>query len=340
MSINNNNGLTGLANLGNTCYINSSMQILSHCNKLNNILSKFNKENIYNNDENATLFLEWKELNDMMWSKNCTIAPKRFISIIQKVSLKKNIDLFTGYAQNDLPEFLLFIIDSFHDALKREVKINIFGETKNELDILAKSCFKMIKELYSNNYSEIFELFYAINVSLITDMDDNILSCKSEPYSTINLSIPNKKTTCTLYECFDFFTNYEILDGDNKWFNEKTGLKQVVKKSIKFWDFPDILIININRFDNSNKKINTLVTLDDTNINLCKYVLGYNKSSYTYELFGICNHIGNCYGGHYYSYVKNNDKWYEFNDTRITEIKIDKLITNKAYCFFFKKIEI
>lgn len=337
---NNNNGLTGLANMGNTCYINSSMQILSHCEKLNIILKQFNKENIYNKDENASLFLEWKDLNDMMWYKNCTIAPKRFISIIQKVSLKKNIDLFTGYAQNDLPEFLLFIIDSFHDALKREVKINVLGETKNELDILAKSCFNMIKELYSKNYSEIFELFYGINVSLITDMDDTILSCKSEPYSTINLSIPNKKSTCTLYECFDFFTNYEILDEDNKWFNEKTGLKQVVKKSIKFWNFPEILIVNINRFDNSNKKINTLVTIHDTNINLSKYVLGYNKSSYTYELFGICNHNGNCYGGHYYSYVKNNGKWYEFNDTIIAEINVDKIITNKAYCFFFKKIEI
>ena len=40
------NGLTGLANLGNTCYINSAMQILSHCSELNNILNKFNKNNL------------------------------------------------------------------------------------------------------------------------------------------------------------------------------------------------------------------------------------------------------------------------------------------------------
>ena len=124
--------------------------------------------------------------------------------------------------------------------------MNISGEAKNDLDILAKSCFNMIKDLYSKDYSEIFNLFYGINVSLIIDIENNkILSCKPEPYCTINLPIPNNSKSCSLYDCFDLFTGEELLDGDNSWFNEKTNLKQVVKKSIKFWNFPDILIINI-----------------------------------------------------------------------------------------------
>ena len=337
MSYKKDNGLTGLANLGNTCYINSAMQILSHCPELNNILNNFNKNNLYNNNEDSILFLEWKDLNQLMWSKNCTIAPKRFIKTIQNVSSKKNIELFTGFAQNDLPEFLLFIIDSFHNSLKRTVNIDVIGKSKNNLDNLAKACFNMIKELYSTNYSEIFQLFYGINVSLIMDINNNILSCKPEPYSTINLSIPKNIKNPTIYDCFDFFTNEEILDGDNCWFNEKTNTKQVVKKSLKFWNFPEILIININRFDNFNKKINTLINIDIDNINLSNYILGYDKSTFIYEIFGVCNHEGNCFGGHYFSYIKNNNKWYNFNDTIVTEIKSDKIITNKAYCFFLKK---
>ena len=43
-------------------------------------------------------------------------------------------------------------------------------------------------------------------------------------------------------------------------------------------------------------------------------------------------------GGHYYSYVKNNNKWYKFNDTNVNEINSNNIITNKAYSFFFKKI--
>ena len=40
--------------------------------------------------------------------------------------------------------------------------------------------------------------------------------------------------------------------------------------------------------------------------------------TYKYELFGICNHSGNCLGGHYTAYVKNaNKNWYCFNDTQV-----------------------
>ena len=44
-------------------------------------------------------------------------------------------------------------------------------------------------------------------------------------------------------------------------------------------------------------------------------------------------------GGHYFAYIKNaNDKWYNFNDTSVTEIKdINSIITPKAYCLFYRK---
>lgn len=337
-----NKGLSGLANLGNTCYINSTMQVLSHCYEFNEILEKINDEKL-NKLNDSVLLIEWKQLNQLMWSKNCTISPNRFLNSIQQISQSKNLELFSGYAQNDLPEFLFFIIDCFHNALKRDVKMNIVGNAKNNTDILAKECYAMIKNLYSETYSELLNMFYGIHVSLIQNPDNNDnLSVTPEPFCTINLSIPIKSVSsqCTILECFDLYTQPELLEGSNAWFNEKTNTKQNVNKSIKFWSLPKILIIDLKRFNNSNKKINTLITTPFTNLDLSKYVVGYDSHSFKYDLFGITNHSGGCLGGHYTAFVKNaNNKWYHFNDTNVNEIDESKIITNKAYCFFYRKIE-
>ena len=54
-----------------------------------------------------------------MWSENCIMFSAGFISAIQKVARVKDRDIFTGYAQNDLTEFLNFIFDCFHESIKR-----------------------------------------------------------------------------------------------------------------------------------------------------------------------------------------------------------------------------
>jgi ubiquitin C-terminal hydrolase len=333
-----NNGLTGLANLGNTCYINSCLQILSHCYDFNELMET-NKLNNLNNINDSILLKEWKNLRDLMWSKNCTISPNRFINSVQLISRNKNLELFSGFAQNDLPEFLMFLIDCFHNSLKRKVSMKVTGNPENNKDILAKNCFNMIKEMYSENYSELLKLFYGIQVSLIRSEDKyEILSVKPEPFCIINLPIIENTDECSIYECFNNFTCNELLKEDNAWFNEKKNRKENVYKSLCFWSFPDIIIIDLKRFNNYNKKIGTLVNAPLENLNLSDYIVGYDKEVYKYDLFGVCNHLGSCSGGHYTAYVKNaNNKWYSFSDTVVAEIDNSKIMTNKAYCLFYKK---
>ena len=344
MDINNykDKGLSGLANLGNTCFINSCMQILSHTYELNNFLELGTYKKKLKNKYDSALIIEWDELRKILWTNNCIVSPGKFIKTIQKIASIKGMEMFTGFSQNDLPEFLLFLIDCFHNSLSREIKMTITGEPENETDKVAIQCFETVKNMYSKDYSEIWNFFYAVHVSEITNLETGErLKITPEPYFMIDLPIPENNKSPSLIDCFNYYVEGEILEGENAWYDEDKKEKINIKKKIQFWSFPTILSIDLKRFNSNNlQKNQILVTFPVTDeLDLSKYVIGYKKETYKYELYGVCNHSGNVLGGHYTAYVKNaNGKWYHFNDTSVTEVGlVDSIISPKAYCLFYRK---
>ena len=72
-----------------------------------------------------------------------------------------------------------------------------------------------------------------------------------------------------------------------------------------------------------SSKNNAKLLFEDT-IDLKEFYDNDDKQQLSkYKLFGIINHVGNLNYGHYYSYIKIENEWYEFNDSNI--FKIDKL---------------
>jgi ubiquitin C-terminal hydrolase len=232
------------------------------------------------------------------------------------------------------------VIDCFHTGLSREIKMTISGEIENDTDKVAVKCFEMIKNMYSKDYSEIWNIFYAVSVSEIVCLETGKqLQITPEPYFMIDLPIPPENKNPTLIDCFEYYIQGEILDGDNAWYNQETNQKQNIRKKISFWSFPNILVIDFKRFNSRNQKNQIQIDFPLDNLDLSKYVVGYKKKSYVYELYGVCNHGGSVFGGHYTSYIKNaNDKWYHFNDTSVQEVPhVQSIISPKAYCLFYRK---
>jgi len=335
-------GLTGLTNLGNTCYINSCIQILSHTHELNMVLNnnykkKINSEKIYD----YTILIEWDDLRKLMWSQNCIISPGRFIKQLQTISIHKNREEFSDFSQNDSSEFFLFLIDCFHTAIAREVNVEISGNPKNNKDNLAIICFNKMKEIFKTEYSEIFEIFYGLQISQIISLEPetngNVINNTPEQFMILNLPIPNIKSP-SLIDCLDLYVEGEILEGENSWYNEKTKQKQNIQKKLIFWSLPQILVIDIKRFNPINFNKNQIfISFPLTELDLNAYTVGYQNNN-IYDLYAIINHHGITHGGHYYSFIKNGNKWFCFNDTNVSEITdLNKLFTPFAYCFFYRK---
>jgi ubiquitin carboxyl-terminal hydrolase 8 len=332
-----NKGLSGLANLGNTCFINSCMQIMSHTYELNDFLENDSYKKKLKNKYDSALLLEWDNLRKILWKENCIVSPGKFIKTIQKVAHLKKVEMFTGYSQNDVSEFLLFMIDCFHNSLSREIKITVTGNPENETDNLAIKCFEMIKNCYSKDYSEIWNLFYAIHVSEISRTDNGkILSTNPEPYFMVDLPIPPDNKSPSLIDCFNYYVEGEIIQNYK---DETTNETVDIKKKILFWSFPTILAIDLKRFNSRFQKNQIYIAFPIDELDLSPYVIGYKKENYKYELYAVCNHSGGVMGGHYTSYVKNaNGKWYHYNDTSVSEVGIqDSIISPKAYVLFYRK---
>lgn len=305
-----------IANIGNTCCINTFFQCIAHTPKLNNYFINKNK--------NSELYNQIKEILTIIGNDTNNVCyPHKCIQILNKYFPNE----FTLGEQYDMSEVLTLIFDKISIEIGKPTNIELCNNNIiNKINTAIHN--------YNNSKSSSF-------IKNIQNTQLSILNCSKcdfeqinvEVYITLMLDISNEK---------DFYTiisNYFKKDTVSDWLCDKCKILNNANKSIKLWDLPEILIVVLKRFkyseNGSISKINTSIEIPD-NITFGKgSILKYNDKEYKYNLCAIANHIGNYMGGHYYAYCNYNNEWYCYDDN--TRNKLDKINYDNAYVLFYQK---
>ena len=322
----------GINNLGNTCFINSSLQILIHCPLF--IHNLINKQKLIN--ANTPITSNFLSICDLMLK-----TTKKYINIYSfknLIGLKHK--LFSGYMQQDSQEFIRILLEDISQELN-EIKVGAIYRLLSNSDSKTK---KMRDEDFHINFSRreksiITEIFYAQIVNIYT------CQCKSAIYSfqkilDFPLLFPKKvnNNIISLYELLKLYFFTEYIDFESKCNRCNKILKH--KKELKISRPPEILILSLQRIDLiSEKKLEYKVKFPQK-LDIFQFIdkdCGYDKEC-KYNLFGIINHEGNINSGHYYSFIKNENKeWIEFSDSKVSELNNFSDCSDTVYALFYIK---
>jgi len=199
-------GVVGLANLGNTCYMNSSLQCLSNCWELSNyflseLYSKdLNTDNPIGNEGKVAMAYA-KLMNEMWFENQQVVVPRTF-----KKTLGMFKEDFRGYDQHDSQECINTVLDFLSEDLYRKSKKpmvpNLDFDEKSDTH---ESANKAWNYFLQRNDSVIVDLFYGQYKSTLVCSLCNKVSITYDPYLTVALPIPGKPAKRVL-----FFIPYNI----------------------------------------------------------------------------------------------------------------------------------
>ncbi|XP_068455558.1 ubiquitin carboxyl-terminal hydrolase 8 [Clinocottus analis] len=334
--------LTGLRNLGNTCYMNSILQCL--CNTP--AMAEYFNNNYYMEDINRYNILghkgevaeEFGVIMKALWAGlyKC-ISPRDF-----KITIGKINEQFAGYEQQDSQELLLFLMDGLHEDLNKADNRKRYKEEENDhMDDqtaadLAWSKHKLLNE------SIIVALFQGQFKSTV-----ECLTChrKSRTFETfMYLSLPLASTSkCSLQDCLRLFSKEEKLTDNNKVFCRHCKAHRDSTKKLEIWKVPPIVLVHLKRFSYEGRwkqKLQTAVDFPLDTLDLAQYVIGPRQSLKRYCLYGVSNHYGGLDGGHYTAYCKNalKQRWYKFDDHEVNEISTSSVKSSAAYILFYSAL--
>ena len=335
--------LTGLVNLGETCYMNTGLQNIVHCipfmKQFLSIINEFKdvleQKIITNSFINLCVSL----------IKNDNYNTKFNINSYDPTFFRNNFcrchKEYADHEQHDSLEFLRIFLDDISKELNQTKIISQYKELVTEGKTKEQQNYEYNNFYLCRENSIIVKVFYS-QIMNIFKCDCGDVSYSFEKILDIPLLFPKEITNKEIHlnDLLSLYFNGEKISWSLPC--QKCGQKNLERdKKIKLTILPEVIIFSLQRFNPITcVKVNKVITFEEI-IDLksfCDNDFFNGEINTKYKLFGISNHSGTIDFGHYYSYTKVGENWYEFNDSFVKLINLN-LKSKAAYFFFYEKTE-
>jgi ubiquitin C-terminal hydrolase len=212
----------GFMNIGNTCYLNSGLQMLIQNKDLCNLISKYS-------EHSTQLKIIDNFINEYYTGNNNVMIPRDI-----KLLVENRQQMFVGFRQHDSAEFIVFLLDIIDEEIKKITnKSNqneVTGidsifllESNVRIKCKLKSCLGISEHVEKNSY-------------LLLDINND---------------------TKTLDCCYRLSKSSEILE-NNIYYCEKCKTKTLASKRNNIITWPNNLIIWLKRFKQTGNRLEKL----------------------------------------------------------------------------------
>nr|DBA27516.1 TPA: hypothetical protein GDO54_007999 [Pyxicephalus adspersus] len=301
----------GLQNLGNTCFLNSTVQCLTYTPPLANYL--LSKEHSRNCQQGGfcMLCIMQNHLIQAFANSGNAIKPVAFIRELKKIARH-----FRFGSQEDAHEFLRYTIDAMQKAC-------LNGYAKLDRQSQATTLVHQIFGGYLRS---------RVKCSVCKSVSDTF-----DPFLDMALEI---RQSANIVRALELFIKSDVLSGDNAYMCGKCKKKVPATKRFSIHRASNVLTLSLKRFANfSGGKITKDVGYPEF-LNIRPYMSQSNGDPVMYALYAVLVHSGySCHAGHYYCYVKaSNGQWYQMNDSLVHASNIKVVLNQQAYVLFYLRL--
>jgi ubiquitin C-terminal hydrolase len=324
-------GAVGIANIGNTCYMNATLQALRSSLEMTAFFLE-NKHEEYLREKsqdasNVKLTKSYIELLHYLWSGNQPqfVRPEPFFQSMCASVQGTVFEQFRMKIAHDSHEFLVYMMDTLHSALAEEVNITITrAPPVTETDKMIQLSLQFWKQSFEKSYSPFVDVLYGLYQREMHCQACDHKSYSWEVFNCLKVGLPDTIDPANPPSIQDLLKQ-EIQDETIEGYacDKCSPTRTTAIRHTHLWKLPRTLFVVLKRFTPTGQKNNAAFTMNhEDTFSFTEYFNPHSPEpsrSKSYSLFATIDHHGVLGGGHYTAQALNllDQKWYGYDDDSV-----------------------